>query len=111
MLPQILPENQLRVFKFWFYDGTQDGLHYQNELFYRARTVEANQRARLYQLACRLSDRNANVVISAAEDSYSLWISLRNQKLAVMALHQTSRSAEGDLSFEALTSPGQHLPS
>lgn len=90
MLPQVLPESQLHIFKFWFNGSVQDGLHYRNELFYRARTVNSSERTRLYQLACRLCDRNADLVLSAIEDSCSLWISLRNQKLAVLALRQAN---------------------
>lgn len=109
MLPQILSERQLRTFKFWFNSGVQDGLHHQNELYYRAKTVDSSQRMRLYQLACRLSDRNANLLISAAEDSCSLWISLRNQELAVIALRQANRCCGGDSHAWANAFPSELL--
>lgn len=93
MLPQILPENRLSTFKFWFNGKVQDGLHHQHELYYRARTVEAKQRARLYQIACSLAGRRAGVVMTAGDSRYSLWISLRNQKLAATALHQSTHQS------------------
>lgn len=86
MLPQIMPERRLRTFKFWFNRGLQDGLYYQNELYYRSKSVEAGQRSRLYQLACKLGEHNANILLTTTEAQYSLWINLRNQKLAALTL-------------------------
>jgi hypothetical protein len=88
VLPQILLESQLHLFRFWFNDSLQDGLHYQNDLYYRVRTVRADQRTRLYHLACRLAKRHAGIVVSAADDRYSLWINLRHQKLALKSLER-----------------------
>ncbi|HEY9764698.1 MAG TPA: hypothetical protein V6D07_19375 [Trichocoleus sp.] len=98
MLPQILPESCLSTFKFWFDGKVQDGLHYQHELYYRARTVTTDQRARLYQLACKLTERRACVVVTAWDDKYSLWISLRNQKLAAMTLRSAVQLPSSDFS-------------
>ncbi|HEY9877019.1 MAG TPA: hypothetical protein V6D29_01125 [Leptolyngbyaceae cyanobacterium] len=98
MLPQILPESRLSTFKFWFNGKVQDGLHYQHDLYYRARTVKTDQRSRLYQLACRLTERHARVVMTAGYSNYSLWISLRNQKLAAIALHQATQLPSADFS-------------
>lgn len=88
MLPPIRRENHLRPFRFWFNGGLQDGLHYQNELFYRSKTVNGSFRARLYHLACRLTEQGAEVLVTTDENRYSLWISLRNQKLALMGFQQ-----------------------
>ncbi|MBD0335114.1 MAG: hypothetical protein ICV62_06475 [Cyanobacteria bacterium Co-bin13] len=88
MLPQVLLESQLHLFKFWFNGSVQDGLHHQNELYYRAQTVRSDQRTRLYQTACRLAERQADIVVSTAGNCCSLWISLRNQRLAVVNLQQ-----------------------
>ena len=82
MLPQVLREDRIRTFKFWFNDSIQDGLHFRNELFYRSRSVDLSARARLYQLATRLAEHNAYVLVTVTSDQCSLWISLRNQKQA-----------------------------
>lgn len=88
MLPQVLREDRIRTFKFWFNDSLQDGLHFRNELFYRCRTVDISQRARLYQLATRLAEHHAYVLVTVTSEHCSLWISLRNQKLAASSFRQ-----------------------
>lgn len=82
MLPKILEERRIQVFKFWFGGALQDGAHYHNELYYRALTVETNHRTRLYHLACKLSEKGGAVVVSLDDQQCSLWISLRDQALA-----------------------------
>ncbi|MEB3355799.1 MAG: hypothetical protein VKK04_03575 [Synechococcales bacterium] len=81
MLPLLLNELELTPFKFWF-DGTvQDGIFYGNELFCRLRSTPLEQRAYLYQYACRLARRNT-VVVSLGSENCNLWISLRSPNLA-----------------------------
>jgi hypothetical protein len=82
MLPKVLQENCIQVFKFWFSGALQDGTHYHNELFYRALTVEHDRRTRLYHLACKFSERDVVTLVSLSEHQCSLWISLRNQATA-----------------------------
>lgn len=86
MLPKILEERRIQVFKFWFGGALQDGSHYQNELFYRALTVESDKRTRLYHLACKLSQQGGVVLVSISDNQCSLWISLRNQSMVHQAM-------------------------
>lgn len=80
MLPKIVPENQLQPFKFWFNDSLQDGVHFQNELYYRLRQMPIAERGRLYQLGCKLGQNGADVFLTASDVQCSLWANLRNQK-------------------------------
>lgn len=79
MLPTILDEDRIQVFKFWFGGVLQDGTHHHNELYYRALTVEPENRPRLYHLACKISDRGGVAIVSLGGDQCSLWLSLRHQ--------------------------------
>ncbi|MDA0674677.1 MAG: hypothetical protein O3C67_13360 [Cyanobacteria bacterium] len=85
MLPQVILESQVQPFTFWFNGGLQDGIHHADELYYRLQRCEGSHRAKLYQLACKLSQRGADVVVTMAEDHCSLWANLRNQKVAALA--------------------------
>lgn len=87
MLPKILEERRIQVFKFWFGGTLQDGTHYHNELYYRALTVESSYRTRLYHLACKLSGKGGVIVVSLDDQQCSLWISLRDQALAHEAMN------------------------
>ncbi len=88
MLPKVLPESRIQVFKFWFNGALQDGTHHANELYYRALTVEADKRTRLYHLACKLSEQQAGALVSITTSHCSLWISLRSQQMAAQLLQQ-----------------------
>lgn len=88
MLPKVLSESQVQVFKFWFNGALQDGTHLYNELYYRALTVETKNRTRLYHLACKFSQQRAGAIVSIADDQCSLWISLRSQMLVTQLLQQ-----------------------
>jgi hypothetical protein len=88
MLPKILPEDRIQVFKFWFNGVLQDGTHHHNELYYRALTVEPIQRTRLYHLACKFSEQRAEALVSIADHQCSLWISLRSHMMAAQLLKQ-----------------------
>jgi hypothetical protein len=83
MLPKVVRETDVHIFKFWFDGALQDGLHYDNELFYRALAVESVQRTRLYHLGCKLSEKGGTALVTLSEQGSSLWLSLRSQ--AVLA--------------------------
>ena len=85
MLPQVIRESQVQPFKFWFNNGLQDGIHYSDDLYYRLQGCEAAQRAQLYRLACKLSQRGADVIVTVTSEDCSLWANLRNQKVAALA--------------------------
>ncbi len=86
MLPSVVSENSLDPFKFWSNDSLQDGVHFHNELYYRLRQSPADSRAQLYQVACRLAQHGADILLTVSDESCSLWINLRNQKLAIHSL-------------------------
>lgn len=81
MLPKVLKETEIQAFKFWFDGALQEGLHYDNELFYRALAVEDAQRTRLYHLGCKLTERGGSTLITVAEQQCSLWIGLRSKEI------------------------------
>lgn len=90
MLPELLNEDQIRPFKFWFNQGIHDGMSYHNELFYRWYTTDVGQRAKLYHFACKLSQRGATVVLTVSDSSCSFWISLRSRSLSVLNASDSS---------------------
>ena len=82
MLPEILREDSVYLFKFWFNDSLKDGMHVRNELYYRLKKLPTSSRSRLYQVTCRLSQKGADVLMTVDEEQCSLWANLRNQKVA-----------------------------
>lgn len=92
MLPRVISESRTRSFKFWFDEGLQDGMHYANELYFRSQTQAVCRRAYLYQVACRLADQGADVLVTVSSDHCSLWLNLRNQKSAAETLGQYTKT-------------------
>ena len=78
MLPKIVEESTVQVFKFWFCETLQDGVHFQNELYYRLKQTTPEYRTRLYQLGCQLAQRGADVVLTVDDQHCSLWANIRN---------------------------------
>lgn len=98
MLPEIVDEAKIRSFKFWFGDRIQEGMNYQDELFYRLHTADLEYRAKLFHMACRLSQRGARLMLTVSTQSCSLWVSLRSQSVKAL----TSDSAREEESVPAL---------
>jgi hypothetical protein len=89
MLPKVLRDSQIQIFKFWFDGALQDGTHYRNELYYRALSVETHQRMRLYHLACKFAKQGAETLVTLSDNRCSLWISLRSQAIANQVTNKT----------------------
>jgi hypothetical protein len=84
VLPFVVDESKILIFKFWFDNTVQDGLSYQGELFCRVQTLNLRYRPQLYHLGCKLSQQGTSVVISSGIDTCSLWISLRDPDIKTM---------------------------
>jgi hypothetical protein len=98
MLPKVLRESDVQMFKFWFNGALQDGLHYDNELFYRALMVQPEKRPRLYHLGCKLSETAGKTLITVSDENSSLWLSLRGHA----GLSQGANFSMGGLSHPQL---------
>ncbi len=81
VLPRVVTESQVQPFKFWFNDSLQEGVHFQNELYYRLRKTPIAERSRVYHLACKLVQHGADVFMTASAEECSIWANLRNQKM------------------------------
>jgi len=87
VLPPVLEEGDYSTFKFWFENSIQDGMYYRNELFYRLHTAPSWSRARLFHYACRLAQHD-HIVVTAAEETYSIWVSFRSPNLTASKLRK-----------------------
>lgn len=85
MVPAVLDEANISTFKFWFDNQIQEGMSYQNELFYRLCTADVSARVYLYHYACRLSQSD-RFVLTVNPTSCSLWISLRSADATMLQL-------------------------
>lgn len=85
VLPPLIDESSIFPFKFWFEHTIQDGMYYQNELFYRLHTVPTSIRARLYHYACKLA-RKDTVLVTNADSMCSIWVSLRSPSITATHL-------------------------
>ncbi len=77
MLPLLINEQQIFTFQFWFNGSLRYGMYYRNDLYCKLETFEIAQRPQVYQLGCRLANKNAAIVMTITENTCSLWGSLR----------------------------------
>ncbi|MEO1095134.1 MAG: hypothetical protein AAFX01_09560 [Cyanobacteria bacterium J06638_28] len=106
VLPKVVFEREVQLFKFWFNGALQEGIHFANELYYRLQEKPAPLRSRLYQIGCRLSRNGADVVLTISDDRCSLWANLRNQQVAALAVSERLALP----SVENLLASQGHLP-
>lgn len=77
MLPVVLSENVVNLFKFYMDGSIREGMWYNNELYGLAREFPESHRLKGYQIACELAEQGTPVVITASDDRYAIWIGLR----------------------------------
>lgn len=87
MLPLVIKEEQIFAFKFWFNGTIRNGMYYQNELFCRLETFDASKRPQVYQLGCKLAQKNVLVALSSSTQTCSLWGSLRSPMVKKILLN------------------------
>ena len=77
MLPVVLSENVVNLFKFYSDGSIREGMRYNNELYGFARELSGSHRLTAYQIACELAEQGTPVVVTASDDRYAIWICLR----------------------------------
>ncbi|EKQ70779.1 hypothetical protein OsccyDRAFT_1084 [Leptolyngbyaceae cyanobacterium JSC-12] len=86
MLPLILSEQQIFIFKFWFNNQLCSGMTYQNELFCQIGAFDADQRPQVYQTACKLAQHDVNLIVTCSKTTCRLWGSLRDEAVKRLLL-------------------------
>lgn len=103
MLPRVIDEDQIFIFKFWFNGNIRQGMYFQNELYCKLQTFDIQQRSHVYQLGCKLTKKNAQVVLTCTQETCSLWGSLRGSVIKEILLGQKKSS-------ESMASPSSVDP-
>jgi len=86
--PQVVDEEQIFTFKFWFNEVIHYGMYHRNELFCRLEVYDIQQRSLVYQIGCQLSQKdNTPIILSCATNTCSLWGSLRSDAVKELLLH------------------------
>ena len=77
--PQLIPEQQMTLFKFYLDQVVQDGMTYQNELYRLERQFTVGDRLEAYQFGCELHKQGFLTLISASKQRYAVWSRLRSR--------------------------------
>ena len=78
MLPLVIAESKIFIFKFWFEGETKEGMCYKNELFCRLQKFNIHDRVQVYHLGSRLANQEVLIAFTASAEDCSLWVSLRD---------------------------------
>lgn len=79
MLPLVLNEQQVFIFKFWFNNQVHSGMNHQNELFCQIGAFDAQHRSQVYKAACKLAQHKVSLVVTSSTTTCRLWGSLRDE--------------------------------
>jgi hypothetical protein len=105
VLPLVIDEENVFIFEYWF-DGTlRQGMYYHNELFSRVATFDIHQRPQVYQYGCKLTQRNALIVLTCTPSTCSLWGSLRSTVIKEILLDPTTSGLPKPEVFSSPTNP------
>jgi len=77
MLPVVLSENVVNLFKFYMDGSIREGMRYNDELYVLAHKFPGSHWLKGYQIACELAASEKLVAITASDDRYAIWIGLR----------------------------------
>ena len=102
MLPQIIQEQQIFSFEFWFDGSIYQGMYHLNELYCKLQTYPVSHRSRVYQLGCRLAHGEEAIVLSVNLKTCSLWGSLRSTVTRDFLLHPEEFAMPG---LEPISAP------
>lgn len=78
MLPSVLSESVLQLFKFYREGSIREGLLHNNELYSLGYEFSTEHRLRGYQIACELAQQGTPIVVSVSPDRYIIWIGVRS---------------------------------
>jgi hypothetical protein len=84
VLPLVIDEKKLLIFKFWFEDHIQEGMSYKGELFCRLQTFPVTLRPQVYQFSCRLLRQGTLVALTSGSETCSVWVSLRDPQVKAL---------------------------
>ena len=76
--PCVVHEKFVRSFKFWLNGQVNLGMSCGNELFALQEVYSAKQRERAYDCAYDLGRDGSEVVVTASNQHYKVWLNLRS---------------------------------
>ncbi|MEM9005918.1 MAG: hypothetical protein AAGE59_20640 [Cyanobacteria bacterium P01_F01_bin.86] len=93
MLPIVIPENLISLFKYW-QGGIKVGMTYQNELYLQLRTYNLERRLEVYDDGYKLSKKGNQVCITVNKTSYTLWQTIRSWTASSESLQAANSNTE-----------------
>jgi len=78
MLPDIVDEQLIRPFNFYFNGNICQGMTHQGKLYRLTHAFEHHKRAEALALACELSTQGGQIVITTSTHTFRVWVDLRS---------------------------------
>lgn len=76
MLPQVISQQLVHIFKYWN-EKICIGMRHGDELYTFVRSYPLSERLQAYDLACELAATDSQVCITCSRWRYTVWLSLR----------------------------------
>lgn len=78
MLPIVVCEESIRLFKFYHDDRIKQGMSYSSKLYILLQVFGVQGRLLAYESGCRLANQGNEVVVTASPLHYKIWVEVRS---------------------------------
>lgn len=89
LLPPVLHESAIAIFRFFHQDQIREGMRHANNLYAAAYQFDLAHRLQAYQMAWVLSESSVPLVVSLSPTRLVIWINLQSPTYAVLVRYDT----------------------
>ena len=85
-LPSLISEQQVRPFNYYQDGAIFCAIAFQHRFYKRVYQFDQVERSKAYAIGCQLGERGRDVVITASNQHYTLWVDLHADIAAIPVL-------------------------
>lgn len=81
MLPSVINENLVQLFKYWS-EGVKEGMNHQGELYAHVRSYPSDARLQAYELGCEMAQKGMQICVTCSQSGYKVWMNMKSSMKA-----------------------------
>ncbi|MBC6479584.1 MAG: hypothetical protein GDA56_19200 [Hormoscilla sp. GM7CHS1pb] len=81
MLPSVINENIVQLFKYWS-EGIKEGMNHKGELYAQVRSYPSDARLQAYELGCEMAHSGMDICLTCSQSGYKVWMNLKSSVTA-----------------------------
>ena len=77
MLPSVINENLVQLFKYWS-EGVKEGMNHKGELYCHVRSYPSDARLQAYELGCEMAHSGMDICLTCSQSGYKVWMNMKS---------------------------------